>query len=81
MEKNLSNNRLERVNKYLKQGNFQQLVDEIKHWIEDTKIGEIILDLENQKVRYKRDSQDTINTAITAKVEEKLKEIMKQDSR
>jgi len=74
MSKQYPKNRINKINKYLKEGKFQEIVDEIKHWVEETKIGEIIFDLENLKVRYKRDTQDTINTAITAKAEEKAKE-------
>jgi phosphatidylglycerophosphate synthase len=68
--------RLLRINKFFKEGNFQGVVDEIKHWFEDIRTGEIVFDLENLKVVYKRDSQQAINTAITAKAEEKAKEII-----
>jgi phosphatidylglycerophosphate synthase len=68
--------RLSRINQFFKEGNFQGVVDEIKHWFEDIKTGEIVFDLENLKVFYKRDSQQAINTAITAKAEEKAKEII-----
>jgi phosphatidylglycerophosphate synthase len=74
MAEKYSKKRLNRINEYLKDGKFQEIVGEIKHWIEDIKTGEIVFDLENLKVRYKRDTQDTINTAITAKAEEKAKE-------
>jgi phosphatidylglycerophosphate synthase len=68
--------RLLRINKFFKEGNFQGVVDEIKHWFEDIRTGEIVFDLENLRVVYKRDSQQAINTAITAKAEEKAKEII-----
>jgi|LDZT01.1.fsa_nt_gi phosphatidylglycerophosphate synthase len=68
--------RLLRINKFFKEGNFQGVVDEIKHWFEDIRTGEIVFDLENLRVVYKRDSQKAINTAITAKAEEKAKEII-----
>ena len=68
--------RLSRINQFFKEGNFQGVVDEIKHWFEDIKTGEIVFDLENLRVVYKRDSQQAINTAITAKAEEKAKEII-----
>ena len=76
MAEKLSKNRINKINEYLREGKFQNVVDEIRHWIEDIRIGEIVFDLENLKVRYKRDTQDTINTALTAKVEERLKEII-----
>ena len=76
MNQKVSKNRIERINEYLKEGKFQDIVDEIRHWIEDIRTGEIVFDLENLKVKYKRDTQDTVNTAITAKVEERLKEII-----
>jgi archaetidylinositol phosphate synthase len=75
-ENNVYMKRLLRLNQYLKEGRFQEIVDEIKHWFENTRTGEIIFDLENLRVVYKRDSQQAINTAITAKTEEKLKEII-----
>jgi phosphatidylglycerophosphate synthase len=68
--------RLLRINKFFKEGNFQGVVDEIKHWFEDIRTGEIVFDLENLRVVYKRDSQQAINTAITAKAEERAKEII-----
>jgi phosphatidylglycerophosphate synthase len=68
--------RLRNINKHFKEGNFQEIVDEIKAWFEDIRTGEIIFDLENLRVVYKRDSQQAINTAITARAEEKLKEII-----
>ncbi len=68
--------RLSRINQFFKEGNFQGVVDEIKHWFEEIRTGEIVFDLENLKVVYKRDSQQAINTAITAKAEEKAKEII-----
>jgi archaetidylinositol phosphate synthase len=69
-------NRINRINEHLKEGKFQEIVDEIKHWFEDIRTGEIVFDLENLKVVYKRDSQEAVNTALTAKTEEKLKEII-----
>lgn len=74
MSEKYSKNRINKINQYLKEGKFQEIVDEIKHWIEEIRIGEIVFDLENLKVKYKRDTQDTVNTAITAKIEEKAKE-------
>jgi len=74
MAEKYSKQRLNRINEYLKEGKFPEIVDEIRHWIEEIRIGEIVFDLENLKVKYKRDTQNTINTAITAKVEEKAKE-------
>ena len=74
MAEKYSKKRLNKINEYLKEGKFQEIVEEIRHWIEDIRTGEIVFDLENLKVKYKRDTQDTINTAITAKAEEKAKE-------
>ncbi len=74
--KNNLKNRITKINELLKEGKFQEIVDEIKLWFEDIRTGEIIFDLENFKVVYKRDSQEAVNTAITAKVEERLKEII-----
>lgn len=68
--------RLKNINKHFREGNFQEVVDEIRAWFEDIRTGEIIFDLENLRVVYKRDSQQAINTAITARGEEKLKEII-----
>ena len=68
--------RLLRINEFFKEGNFQGVVEEIKHWFEDIRTGEIVFDLENLRVVYKRDSQQAINTAITAKAEERAKEII-----
>lgn len=68
--------RIAKINEHLKEGNFPEVVDEIKLWFEDIRTGEIVFDLENLKVEYKRDSQQAINTGITAKVEEKAKEII-----
>ena len=68
--------RLNEINELLKEGKFQEIVDEIKHWFEDIRTGEIVFDLDNLKVVYKRDSQEAINTGLTAKTEEKLKEII-----
>ena len=66
--------RLEKMEKLFKKRDFQGIVGEIKHWVEDIHFGEIVFDLENLKVRYKRDEQEAINTALTAKAEEKAKE-------
>ena len=66
--------RLNKINDFLKEGDFQGIVDEIKHWAEDIGSGEIVFDLDNLKVKYKRDDQDAVNTALTAKAEEKAKE-------
>lgn len=74
--KNNLKSRVKKVNELLKEGKFQEIVDEIKHWFEEIRTGEIVFDLENLKVVYKRDSQEAVNTAITAKTEEKLKEII-----
>jgi len=73
---NTNKERLLRINKFFKEGDFQGVVDEIKHWFEDIKTGEAVFDLEDLRVVYKRDSQQAINTAITAKAEEKAKEII-----
>lgn len=73
---NTNKERLLRINKSFKEGDFQGVVDEIKHWFEDIKTGEAVFDLEDLRVVYKRDSQQAINTAITAKAEEKAKEII-----
>ena len=74
MSQNSFKKRLNKINKLLKEGDFQGIVDEIRHWAENIGSGEIVFDLENLKVRYKRDDQEAINTALTAKVEEKSKE-------
>jgi archaetidylinositol phosphate synthase len=74
--KNNLKNRISEINELLKEGKFQEIVDEIKHWFEDIRTGEIVFDLENFKVVYKRDSQEAINTALTAKIEERSKEII-----
>ena len=66
--------RLSKINKLLRQKDFQGVVEEIKLWIENTRSGEIVFDLENLKVKYKRDEQEAINTALTAKVEERAKD-------
>ncbi len=76
MNQKVSKNRIDRINEYLREGKFQNIVEEIRHWIEEISTGEIVFDLENLKVKYKRDTQNTVNTAITAKVEERLKEII-----
>lgn len=73
---NVNKERLLRINQSFKEGDFQGVVDEIRKWFEDIRTGEIVFDLENLKVVYKRDSQQAINTAITAKAEEKAKEII-----
>jgi len=74
--RNWNKQRLTRINEFFKEGNFQGVVDEIKGWLEEIRTGEIVFDLENSKVVYKRDSQQAINTAITAKAEERLKKII-----
>lgn len=73
---NTNKERILRINKFFKEGDFQGVVDEIKRWFEDIKTGEAVFDLEDLRVVYKRDSQQAINTAITAKAEEKAKEII-----
>jgi phosphatidylglycerophosphate synthase len=73
---NVNKQRLLRINQFFKEGNFQGVVDEVKQWFEDIRTGEIVFDLENHRVVYKRDSQQAINTAITAKAEERAKEII-----
>jgi phosphatidylglycerophosphate synthase len=73
---NVNRERLLRINQFFKEGNFQGVVDEVKQWFEDIRTGEIVFDLENHRVVYKRDSQQAINTAITAKAEERAKEII-----
>jgi len=74
--KNNQKERLKRINADFKEGKFSEIVDEIKDWVEEIRTGEIVFDLENLKVVYKRDSQQAINTAITAKAEERAKEII-----
>lgn len=74
--KNNLKDRITKTNELLKEGKFQEIVDEIKHWFNDIRTGEIVFDLENLKVVYKRDAQEAINTGLTAKTEEKLKEII-----
>lgn len=76
MSYNNHKKRITKINEHLKDGNFSEIVEEIRLWFEDIRTGEIVFDLENFKVVYKRDSQQAINTGITAKVEEKLKEII-----
>jgi archaetidylinositol phosphate synthase len=66
--------RINKINNHLKEGDFQGIVEEIKHWAENIGSGEIIFDLDNLKVNYKRDEQEAVNTALTAKIEEKSKE-------
>lgn len=65
-----------KINQYFKEGNFQGVLEEVKHWFEEIRTGEIVFDLENLRVEYKRDSQQAINTAVTAKAEERAKEII-----
>jgi len=53
---------------------WQETLQEIRTWIENAKIGEFTFKWGDLKVEYKRDQADTVNTAITAKAEEKAKE-------
>lgn len=73
---NHNRERLLKINQYFKEGNFQGVLEEVKHWFEEIRTGEIVFDLENLRVEYKRDSQQAINTAVTAKAEERAKEII-----
>lgn len=58
------------------EGQLEDFIRELKKWLINPKIGEISLKVDGVKVSYKRDTKDTVNTAITAKVEEKLKKII-----
>lgn len=53
---------------------WKETFQEIKKWMEEKKEHGFSLKLGDLHVEYKRDTQETINTAITAKAEEKAKE-------
>lgn len=53
---------------------WKEVLEEVRKWIENRKIGEFSFKWGDLKVEYKRDQADTINTAFTAKAEEKAKE-------
>ena len=57
---NTNKERLLRINKSFKEGDFQGVVDEIKHWFEDIKTGEAVFDLEDLRVVYKRDRKSVV---------------------
>lgn len=58
------------------EGKWEDFIKELRKWLENPKIGDISLKVDDIKVMYKRDTQDTVNTAFTAKIEEKLKKII-----
>ena len=68
-------NRLEeKIKALLGENKWKETLQEIKKWFEERTMENFILKWGDLKVEYKRDTQDTINTAITAKAEEKAKE-------
>jgi len=68
-------NRLDhKLKDFLGESKWKETIEQVKKWIDEKKIGEFSLRLGDLRVEYKRDTQDTINTGITAKAEEKAKE-------
>ena len=64
----------ENIKNLLGETKWKETMKEIKNWMEDKKENGFSLKLGELKVEYKRDTQETVNTAITAKAEEKAKE-------
>lgn len=59
---------------YLRNGDIEGFFDELRKVIKDIQKEFPTIDINDFVVKYKRDTQDAVNTAITAKVEEKAKE-------
>lgn len=53
---------------------WEEFVDQIQQRIEEILQREVEIDLSSLRIEYKRDSQNAVNTAITAEIEEKAKE-------
>jgi len=53
------------------EGQIEEFVNELKKWLENPHIGELSLKLDDVSIKYKRDTQDAVNTAITAKIEKR----------
>jgi archaetidylinositol phosphate synthase len=64
----------ENIKNLLKESKLKEAGDEIKRWMEEKKENGFSFKLGELKVEYKRDEADTVNTAFTAKAEEKAKE-------
>ena len=64
----------EKLKALLGETKWKETLQEMRKWFEERKISDFSLKWGDLKVEYKRDTQDTINTAITAKAEEKAKE-------
>lgn len=54
------------------EGQVDEFFNELKKWLDNPHIGELSLKIEDVSIKYKRDTQNAINTAITAKAEKKL---------
>ena len=55
---------------------WKELVSNVEDKIEEVLGREVNIDLSSLKIEYKRDEQNAVNTAITAKAEEKAKEFI-----
>jgi phosphatidylglycerophosphate synthase len=64
----------QKLKDFLGESKWKETIEQVKKWIDEKKVGEFSLRWGDLSVEYKRDRQDTINTAITAKAEEKAKE-------
>ena len=64
----------ERFKSLFGESKWQEGLQEFRQWLESLKVREFTFKFGDLKVEYKRDQADTINTAFTAKAEEKAKE-------
>lgn len=65
-----------RLREVVDDSKWEEFVEKLEDWVEDVLEREVKLDLSDLKIEYKRDEQDAVNTAITANIEEKSKEII-----
>lgn len=65
-----------RLREVLDENKWEEFLDNFEDWVEDILGKEVKLDIADLKIEYKRDEQDAVNTALTANIEEKSKEII-----
>jgi phosphatidylglycerophosphate synthase len=74
--KNRNDRSFKKLKDILDEKKWEEVISNVEEKIEEVLGTDVEIDLSSLKVDYKRDEQDAVNTAITANIEEKSKEII-----
>ena len=76
MKNQIKHSTSDKLRDILGENKWKELVKKIEGWLTDITDKNIKFDWKSLRIEYKRDQQDAVNTAITANIEEKSKEII-----